>query len=171
MRNAHLERWSLMAEISEGTSGSLYLSLWCVSRGTGLSCHLLSLLCPLPQHTQATGKGTWWVYYWWLSSSIFVFTWITSVNYSVLEKWTGPYQRWFHLHSADLGCCSSDGAATPRSKILLTLEQAGERKVFSGVEGKWAYIQVLECLDEKVPYKSIFSLKYYHFQVLVHFSA
>lgn len=140
----------------------------CVSRNRPL----LSPPVPsLPQHTQATGKGTWWVCYWWLSSSIFVFTWITSVNYSVLEKWTGPYQRWFHLHSADLGCCSSDGAATPRSKILLTLEQAGERKVFSGVEGKWAYMQVLECLDEKVPCKSIFSLKHYDFQVLVHFSA
>lgn len=53
MRNAHLKGWSLMAEISVGTSGSLYLSLWCVSQGAGLSCHLLSLLCP-PAPAQTT---------------------------------------------------------------------------------------------------------------------
>lgn len=77
----------------------------------------------------------------------------------------------FTFTAQTLGCCTSGSAATPRSKILLTLEWAGERKVFCRCGRKMRIYASPECLDEKVPCRFTFSFKNYLFEVVVHFSS
>lgn len=148
MRNAHF-KWSSMAQISAGTSGNLYWSSSCPSGRSGALPSPPP--CPAPEEPRwPCQRG---------SSGL--------VRKALLQPFPSEENNFCKLlGEMDLpwaeqvlpwqpGCWAAAAAAAQQRfwvKTLLTLERAGgERGFFAGMEGKWVYTQLLECLDEKVP--------------------
>lgn len=95
-------------------------------------------------------REVYWACNEWLSSKLFLLKKVTFANYSVLEKWTFQTCEGFTFTAQ--GSCSSDSAATLLSRILKFMLGRQTERVFACMEGKGLYVQLLECLDERVPW-------------------